>query len=352
MKIEEVLQNAQDAKASDIHMTPECPVMFRIHGNMSFMSEESITESDVEAAIEEILTREQKVELKEEGEVDTAVTIPNFSRVRANIYKERGRYAIAIRMLSSAIPTPEELEIPNVVLELTKENKGLILITGEAGSGKTTTIVSLLNQIAERETKNIITIENPIEYLIPHGKSMVSQREIGSDVKSSAKALKSALRQDPDVIFIDELSDMDTILEAIAAAESGHLVFSSLHTNRTEDTLQRLIDIFPVHRRQQIRVQLAGVLKGVVAQQLLPRCDTDSRSGIFEIMLMDKEIQMLLKEDKISQIMIAMENKKKLGMQTMDDAILSAYMRCQITGETAVSYAFDKELMERRTKIY
>ncbi len=352
MNIKEVLEKAYEAKASDIHMLPECPVMFRINGKMSALSDTCIQASDMENFLKDILTKGQLKELEEEGEMDTAVTIPEFSRVRANVYRQRGTYAIAVRMLSSAIPSPKELELPESVVELTKESKGLVLITGEAGNGKTTTIVSLLHQIAEQETKNIITIENPIEYVLSHGKSMVSQREIGSDTKSYAKAVKSALRQDPDVIFIGELSDADTVLETIAAAEAGHLVFSSLHTNRTEDTLRRLIDIFPKHRRQQIRVQLGDVLKGVIAQQLLPRCDTKSRTAVFEIMLSDKEIQTLLRENRLSQIASVMEMKRNMGMQTMDDAILDAYMKCRISAETAEAYALDGERMKRRTRIY
>lgn len=352
MNIKEILEKAYDAKASDIHMIPECPVMFRINGKMHAFEEACIQPADMEAFLQEILNKGQLEALEEEGEIDTAVTIPEFSRVRANVYRQRGTYAIAVRMLSATIPTPEELELPKSIRDLTKESKGLILITGEAGNGKTTTIASLLHQIAEQETKNMITIENPVEYVLPHGKSLVSQREVGSDTKSYAKAVRAALRQDPDVIFIGELSDEDTILEAIAAAEAGHLVFSSLHTNRTEDTLRRLIDIFPTHRRQQIRVQLSDVLKGVIAQQLLPRQDTESRMAVFEIMLADKEIRTLLREDRLSQITSVMEVKRDAGMQTMDDAILDAYMKCQISAETAIAYAFDGERMKKRTRIY
>ncbi len=352
MNIREILEKAYQKKASDIHIIPGCPVMFRINGQMCAQEEICTEKTDIEHFLQELLTKEQFVTLEQEGEIDTAVTLPEFSRVRANIYRQQGIYAIAVRMLSATIPTPEELELPKAVTDLTKENKGLVLITGEAGNGKTTTIVSLLHKIAETETKNIITIENPIEYVIPHEKSMISQREIGSDTTSYAKAVKAALRQDPDVIFIGELSDADTILEAIAAAEAGHLVFSSLHTNRAEDTLHRLIDIFPEHRRQQIRVQLADVLKGIVAQCLVPYQQAEERKALFEIMSVDKEIQTLLREDRISQIPSAMESKKNVRMQTLDDALLEAYMKCQISAETAVSYAFDSERMKERTKIY
>lgn len=352
MKIQEILQQAYEYKASDIHMLPESPVMFRVNGKMTSMGGEYVSTEDFKKLIQELLTKSQIQELEQDGEVDTAVSVAGFSRIRMNIYRQQGTYGAAFRILSSTIPEPEELNLPESIVELTNENKGLVLITGEAGNGKTTTMASLLSLIARRDTKHIITIENPIEYLIPCENSLVSQREIGSDTKSYAKALKAALRQDPDVIFIGELSDVDTITEAIAAAESGHLVFSSLYTNRTEDTLHRLIDIFPTHRRQQIRVQLADVLKGVIAQQLIPRCDVDERRAVFEILLADKDIQALLREDRLSQIPAMMEKKKSAGMQTMDDAILSAYMKSQISGDTAVAYATNTELMKQRITIY
>lgn len=352
MKIDEIIQKAYEYHATDIHMLPNCPVMFRVNGKMTLPGEESIRQAELKEMISELLDGRQREQLEEDGEIDIAVLISGCFRIRINIYRQQGEYAAALRILSSQIPTPRELDIPQSVVELTKENKGLVLITGEAGSGKTTTLASLLNLIAGRDTKHIITIEDPIEYLIPGGKSIVSQREIGSDAVSYAKAVKAALRQDADVIFIGELSDMETITEAIAAAESGHLVFSSLYTNRTEDTLHRLIDVFPEHMRQQVRTQLATVLKGVIARQLLPRCDREERNAVFEIMLEDKEIQMLLRENRLSQIPSVMEARREAGMQTMDDAILSAYMKSRISEETAIAYANDTDTMRRRITIY
>lgn len=352
MKIDEMIQKAYENCATDVHMLPDCPVMFRINGRMTALEEEGVRPAELADMISELLNDRQREKLEEDGEIDTAVLISGCFRIRANIYRQQGGYAAALRILSSQIPTPEELEIPRPVVELTKENKGLVLITGETGSGKTTTLASLLNLIASRDTKHIITIEDPIEYLIPGGRSIVSQREIGSDAVSYAKAVKAAQRQDADVIFIGELSDMETITEAIAAAESGHLVFSSLYTNRTEDTLHRLIDIFPEYMRQQVRTQLAAVLKGVIARQLLPRCDREERSAVFEIMLEDKEIQTLLREDRISQISSVIEARRETGMQTMDDAILSAYMRSRISEETAIACANDADTMRRRMTIY
>lgn len=352
MKIEEILQMAYEAKASDIHLLADTPVMFRINGKMTAQEVEGHSKEQIEELLKSVLTKEQWQELEDEGEVDSAVSLEGFSRIRINAYRQRGSYAASLRILSSQIPTPEELHLPKSIVALTKETKGLVLITGEAGSGKTTTLASLLHAIAQNETRHIITIENPIEYLLPHGKGMVSQREIGTDTKDYAKALKAALRQDPDVIFVGELSDTETIEEAIKAAETGHLVFSSLCTNQTEDTLRRLIEVFPEHRRQQIRVQLSSVLKGVIAQQLLPRCDKDGRRAVFEIMLMNKSLRTLLREDKIPQMISVLEQQEFNGMQTMDEAIRAAYMKMQISEDTAVNYAQNPELMRTKISIY
>lgn len=352
MNLKEVLVKAYELQVSDIHFMPDCPVMFRKNGKMRIYSEEKILASDMESILQVFLKKEHRERLEEQGEVDTAVTITGFSRLRVSIYKQMGSYGAVVHILSLEIPSPEELELPSSILKFSNESKGLILINGEAGSGKTTTIASLLCQIVAEEAKNIITVENPVEYLLPHGIGMISQREVGSDTKTFAEAVKAAIRQDADVLYIGELSDTDTIFEALNFAEAGHLVFASMCTAGTEDTLHRLIDLFPEERRSQIRVQLAGVLKGIVTQQLLPRSDVEARSAVFEIMLPDKEIRMLLREGRISQILSIMENKNECGMQTMDDAVLSAYMKSRILEETAVNYARDKERMQRRMRIY
>ncbi|MBO5372698.1 MAG: PilT/PilU family type 4a pilus ATPase [Lachnospiraceae bacterium] len=352
MKIEEILQNAYDKKVSDIHMIADSPIMFRIHGKMVPQSEDICLVQEIEDMLKSVFTKEQWQELEEEGEFDSAVSLKGVGRIRINAYRQRGTYAAALRILSSQIPTPEELKLPKSILALTKKSKGLILITGEAGSGKSTTLASLMNYIAQNETKNIITIENPIEYLLSHGKGIVSQREIGTDTKCYANAVRSAMRQDPDVLFVGELTDTEIIEEVIKAAETGHLVFSSLCTNQTEDTLRRLIEVFPEHRRQQIRVQLSAVLRGVISQKLLPRCDMEGRSAVYEILYMDKNMQNLLREDKIPQMISALENQETEGMQTMDDAILSAYMKMQISADTAVTHAQNPESMRAKTRIY
>lgn len=352
MKVEDILQKAYEKKASDIHLIANSPIMFRINGKLLPQSEDILIGQELEDILKTVFTKQQWQELEQDGELDSAVSLEGFCRIRVNAYRQRGSYAAALRILSSKIPTPEELHLPEILLEMAKMSKGLVLITGEAGSGKSTTLASLMNYIAQNETKNIITIENPIEYLLPHGKGLVSQREIGTDTKSYANAVRAAMRQDPDVIFVGELNDTETIEEVIKAAETGHLVFSSLCTNQTEDTLRRIIEIFPEHRRQQIRVQLSAVLKGVISQQLLPRCDIEGRSAVYEILRMDKNMRILLREDRIQQMMIALENQELEGTQTMDGAILSAYMKMQISADTAVTYAQNPEEMRARICIY
>lgn len=352
MKLEDILSIAYEDKASDIHIVTNGPVMFRINGEIIPKEDIQISQEELEELLKVLLTKEQWQELELEGEIDSAVSLKGFSRVRINVYRQRGSYAAAFRILSSTIPTPEELHIPKEVLELTERSKGLILITGEAGNGKTTTLASLVNYIAQRETKNIITIENPIEYLISHGKGLVSQREIGSDTKCYAKAVRSAMRQDPDIIFIGELNDIETIEEAIKAAETGHLVFSTLATSQAEDTLSRLIEVFPEYRRQQIRVQLSTVLRGVIAQQLIPRSDIEGRSAVFEILLLDKNMRSLLREGKISQIISMLDKQEVEGNLSMDDALLSYYMKSRISAQTAVTYAKNPETMRGKIQIY
>ena len=352
MTLKEILLQAYERHASDIHIMTGSPVMFRVNGTLAAYREEPVIASDMEEILNVFLNKTQRNMLDAKGEFDTAVTIAGFSRLRVSLYRQSGEYGAAVHMLSLEIPTPDELELPMAAQKLTEAGKGLILVTGEAGSGKTTTVASLLDKIAKTQAKHIVTVENPIEYLLPRGMGMASQREIGSDTKSYADAIRAAMRQDADVIYISEISDPDTALAALAAAEAGHLVIASLYTGRAEDTLKRLSDLFPEQRRRQAYAQLSGVLRGIVAQQLLPRCDGASQSAVFEIMLVDKEMQALLLEGRFSAVSSAMEKKREAGMQTMDDAILEAYMKSRILAQTARQYATDKERMRQRMQIY
>lgn len=352
MEIKEILETAQQRGASDIHLAPGTQVMFRIDGKLIRMSDDIVPPFTIEKMIEPMLCKEQQDELALAGELDFAYSIPGFKRLRVNVFRQRGTYAMAIRILSFEIPSPKKLGVPQSVIDLTEKKRGLVLVTGATGSGKSTTLASLIGTIAERYEKSIITLEDPIEYLHQHGKSMVIQREIGYDSKSYANALRAALRQDPDVILVGEMRDLETISTAITAAETGHLVFSTLHTNSATAAIDRIIDVFPPYQQQQIRVQLAGVLEGVIAQQLLPCQNSNGRVAAFEVMLANSAVRNLIREGKSYQLPSTIQTSRKDGMQVMDDAIYDLYMKSYIDSDTAVSFAQDPAGMRQKVQLF
>lgn len=347
-RIESILTDASRRGASDIHLSPGSPMMYRIDGELVPITEKIIHPTEVKEIVLPMLQPHQKAELQEKGELDFAYSLPGFSRIRVNVYRQRGTYAMALRVLSIKIPTPESLGIPRSVIELTNRKKGLVLVTGATGSGKSTTLASLISVIAKNYAKNIITLEDPVEYLHKHSRSIVNQREVGQDTLSYANALRAALRQDPDVILVGEMRDLETISIAITAAETGHLVFSTLHTNNAASTIDRMVDVFPPYQQQQIRVQLAGVLEAVVSQQLFPMLDMNGRVAAFEVMLVNSAIRNLIRENKTFQIPSIIQTNKKSGMQTMDDAIYDLYMSQAISRDTAINYAQDPHVMATR----
>jgi twitching motility protein PilT len=348
----EILREAKIRNASDIHLAPASPVLFRIDGELVPLPDRYFKPYEIDSMLDTMLSSNQMKELKERGELDFAYSITGFSRIRINVFRQRNTYAMSLRLLLVDIPDPTELGLPKPVVDLTNLSKGLVLVTGSVSTGKSTTIAALIEQIANTYTKSIITVEDPIEYLLKHGRSMVLQREIGTDTKSYHAALEAALRQDSDVIFVGELQDMETIQMAILAAETGHLVISSLHTNNTVDSLYRLIEVFPPHQQQQIRVQLSMVLECIITQQLMPRMNSEGRVAAFEIMLKNPTIQEAIKGNKIQQIPQLMERFQGAGMSLMDDAIYELYMRSRISAETAVKYAYDRSLMEQKVKLF
>lgn len=350
-KIEDILIEGNSRGASDIHLCPRSPVMLRIDGELVPMSDEMIKSFEIEEIIKPMLTEEQMAELERQGELDFAYSIAGFNRVRVNVFRQRGTYAMALRILSFEVPTPKELGVPEAVINLTNKKRGMVLVTGATGSGKSTTLASLIGTISKNYKKTIITLEDPIEYLHKHGKSMVLQREIGYDSMSYANAVRAALRQDPDVILVGEMRDLETISIAITAAETGHLVFSTLHTNSAASAVDRMIDVFPPFQQQQIRVQLAGVLEGIIAQQLLPR-EGGGRVAAFEVMLAVPAIRNLIREEKSFQIPSIIQTNKKMGMQTMDDAIYDLFMKSYIDAETAINFAHDAAGMTQKINLF
>lgn len=351
-KLTNILEKAIEAGASDIHLTPEIPVLLRVDGALVPMSEDRTESSEIEGLLAWMLTEEQKQRLAKIGELEFAYSMAGLSRLRVSIFRQQAAYAMEIRLLSAAIPTPEELGIPEAIVQLTEEKSGLVLVTGTAGCGKSTTLAALIEVIAESHAKSILTLEEPIEYLFGYHKSLVVQREIGCDSLSYPSALRSALRQDPDVILLGEMRDVETMSMALHAAETGHLVFSVLHTNNTTAAVARMIEVFPVNQQQQIRVQLSEVLRGVVAQQLLPKQKEGGRVAAFEVMLSNPNISNVIRENKLHNLSGVIQAGSKEGMQLMDDAIYDLYLRSAISSDTAIAYAQDSYEMKQKVQLF
>ena len=351
MQIVDILKAAQQQNSSDIHIVPGNPVMLRIDGKLVPQGNQVLTNVETDNLLSPIVPQELKDELKEKGELDFAFSVEGFSRVRANVFRQRGSYAAALRILSYDVPTPQQLGIPQSVVNLTTKMRGLVLVTGATGSGKSTTLASLIDVIASRDSKNIITLEDPIEYLHSRRRSIVEQREVGKDTLSYAAALRAALRQDPDVILVGEMRDLETNATASTAADSGHRLFSSFLTNSSSDAIDRMIDVFPPHQQQQIRVQLSGVLEGIVAQHLLPMVN-GGRIAAFEVLLANNAIRNLIREAKAFQIPSIIQTSKREGMMMMDDCIFQYFSQGLIAPETAVAYAHDPVSMASRVHLY
>lgn len=346
--INDLLGISKDNGASDLHITVGVPPKCRVNGELRSMDLPKLMPKDTESIIEPILGEYHKKVLEEFGEVDFAYSIPNFGRYRVNVFRQRGSLACVIRLVGMSIPEPHTLGITPAMLELTNKKRGLVLVTGPTGSGKSTTLASLIDQINRNYSSHIITLEDPIEYLHQHNKAIVNQREIGLDTHSYAHALRSALREDPDVILVGEMRDLETISTAITAAETGHLVFSTLHTIGAAATIDRAIDVFPPSQQQQIRIQLATVLEAVISQALIPLTGGRGRVAAFEVMLGTPAIKNLIREGKTFQIPSIMQTSKRMGMQTLDDAIYDLYLSGKISAEHALNYSQDPIALEKR----
>ncbi|MFZ3132159.1 MAG: type IV pilus twitching motility protein PilT [Desulfosporosinus sp.] len=335
LSLDELMKLAGEKKASDIHLTAEKPPVLRIDGSLITLQTEKLIQSDLETFAHSLMNEQQTRRFAEFGELDLSYSIPGVGRYRVNAFRQRGSIGVVIRLIPFVIPSPETLGLPPASIELAKLHKGLVLVTGPTGSGKSTTLASLVDFINRTRACHIVTIEDPIEYLHRHKLSLVNQREVGNDTASFSNALRAVLRQDPDVILVGEMRDLETIATAVTAAETGHLVFSTLHTNDATQSVDRMIDVFPTHQQQQIRVQLAAVLQGILSQQLFPRADHQGRVAAIEVMLVTPAVRSLIREGKTHQLSTVIQTNAKLGMQTMDKAIMDLVQKGLVAYDVA-----------------
>lgn len=332
-----LLEEMIEKDASDLHITAgQCPKL-RVDGNIvssSFV--EPMTPKDTLQIAYSVLTENQKKRFETEDELDFSFGIQNLARFRGNCFKQRGCVAMVIRMIPFQVRTFEELGLPPVVAKMSSRPRGLVLVTGPTGAGKSTTLAAMIDKINKERQGHIITVEDPIEFIHRHQSCIVNQREVGTDTKSFASALKYALREDPDVILVGEMRDLETVSAALTIAETGHLVLATLHTNSAAESINRIIDVFPSTQQSQVRAQLAFVLEGVITQILLPRAKGRGRVMAVEIMVATPAIRSLIRDDKVHQIFSAMQSGKKHGMQTMNDSLYNLYIQREILMEEAL----------------
>ncbi len=346
--IEEIMRTAKDAGASDVHITVGIPPKMRVNGNLVTMNYAKMMPADTLSVLLEIMSESQRERFEERGEYDMSFSIPELGRYRVNAYKQRGSVALALRLVGTKVPSPESLGVPESVINLYERKRGLILVTGPTGSGKSTTLAAIIDKINNNRDAHVITLEDPIEYLHQHKMAMVNQREIGLDSQNYANALRAALREDPDVILVGEMRDFETISVAITAAETGHLVLSTLHTIGAASTVDRVIDVFPPHQQQQIRVQFANVLEAVISQQLIPTMDGRGRVAAFEVMHANHAVRNLIREGKSHQLVSVMQTNRKMGMVTMDESITQLFYEGKIDREMAIQFAQDPDGMQNK----
>ena len=347
LTITEVLAQAQKLRASDIHIINGIPITLRIDGHLDHLDENVMTPADCEAYAREL--SEHYDEISRIGEQDLAIGFPDGTRCRVNLFRQQGSVSAAIRILNNHIPTFDELGLPPQVQKLTEFSQGIVLVTGETGAGKSTTLACLLDIINHTQSKHIITLEDPIEYIYTPDKCIINQREIGQDTRSFGDGLNSILREDPDVILVGEMRNLATIETALIAAETGHLVFATLHTNSAADTVDRIVDVFPAEQQPQIRMQLSMCLQAVLCQQLLPHMSGRGRVLATELMVANHAVRNLIREGKTPQIANAITSSVADGNHLMDTSLISLFRQRKITSESAIRAAHDKDFVRRST---
>jgi len=344
VNLHQLLRAMIDKGASDMHITTGSPPLLRIDGEVVPLKLPPLTAIDTKQLCYSVLTEEQKIQFEKNKELDLSFGVKNLSRFRANFFLQRGAVSGALRTIPFKILTFEELGLPQVVADLASKPRGLILVTGPTGSGKSTTLASIIDKINSETRQHIMTIEDPIEYLHPHKRSIVNQREVGTDTGTFKQALKYVLRQDPDVVLVGEMRDLETIEAALTIAETGHLVFATLHTNSAIQSINRIIDVFPPHQQPQVRAQLSFVLEGVLSQLLMPRAGAPGRVMCLEVLVPNPAIRNLIREDKVHQIYSQMQvGQLKNGMQTMNQSLHSLFTRRLITLEEAMGHSSDQD---------
>ncbi|OLO40534.1 type IV pili twitching motility protein PilT [Alkalihalophilus pseudofirmus] len=335
MDMNKLLYFAFQNGASDLHITVDTTPIVRINGKLKKVGSQILTQEITLSLAKQITTESQFEKFQQTSEFDFSYALEDACRFRVNLFKQMGAIGIVCRVINSKVPTLEDLKLPDIVKYFARQTQGLLLVTGPTGSGKSTTLAAIINYINDNMSKHILTLEDPIEYLHHHKKSIINQREIGEDSQSFSIGLRAALRQDPDVILVGEMRDLDTIHTAITAAETGHLVLGTLHTTTASQTVHRIIDVFPGEQHQQIRMQLASTLSGVISQRLMPTADERGRTAALEILVSNPAVANLIRSDKIHQILTILETSRSSGMQTINMAVLDLVNKGIVTRAVA-----------------
>lgn len=341
---------AKNNSVSDLHLTVKEKPVIRYNGKLKYYDDypEKLEIEEVKEIAKYLMTQNQWQEFDKKGEIDFSYSLPGHSRFRVNAFKQRGSVSLALRIIPQEVPDIDSLGLPDILKKLSLQRKGLILCTGPTGSGKSTTLAAMIKLINQNRHAHIITLEDPIEYLHKHRQSIVQQREIGSDTRTFKTGLRSALRQDPDVILIGEMRDLETIETALQAAETGHLVLATLHTSDAPGTVERIIDIFPAHQQQQVRTQLATSINGIVSQQLIERKDKDARIAALEVLVATSAVRNIIRDGKTHQLVSTMQTGGKYGMIVMNNYLVDLYNQGLIAYEEAITHAYDPKYVKKK----